>query len=167
MWAWRRLLGPPGPDGSLSRLTSEVGVPKHEDEKKPEEERKPEHEEERKPKEERKPEHEDERKPEEESEPEHEEAEVVAWENPRLRGHLILQTSGEGGQCKNNSTVNVLARKPGVRNSVRSGGWALENYPGAKTPSFLSLHLYCIHISKVRCIATFCCSHTLSVASLY
>ena len=80
---------------------------------------------------------------EEESEPEHEEAEVVAWENPRLRGHLILQTSGEGGQCKNNSTVNVLARKPGVRNPVRSGGWALENYPGAKTPSFLSLHLYC------------------------
>ena len=27
----------------------------------------------------------------------HETTEVVAWENPRLRGHLILQTSAEGG----------------------------------------------------------------------
>ena len=37
--------------------------------------------------------------------PDHETTEVVAWENPRLRGHLILQTSfARGGPYKKKST---------------------------------------------------------------
>ena len=46
---------------------------------------------------------------------------------------------------------DFLARKSGVRNFVRPSGWPLENRTGAKSPSFLDLHLHC----SLRLFSTF------------